>query len=328
MMSSNYSTLKTDDDGAYLLVIEGIMVTDADSPADSFDVTITSGDKRVTGKLAAVDGTVNTVPPAFSSIDGPVAVPRPPLRNAGPAAPYQCPLGSLASYLIYADTCNYNDVTGKDNQFSLTLTITGDDKLDDTEITLKIVDNHSFEATRSFNLKVTTFRCQDRLKHVRWDHDGGIRGSYGVKKVEVLDHGHYRVHWIVPFQDTKYAVTGINSANTDTTTGGGDLVTINVVPHDGYTEDLRGDAARNQFLHTDYVDVSTQDRGGNFVRSNHNHLMAMTASKDDGCDNTNVYLATYTSPDANTAPVSTPDVRIYMYIYIRMSTAYSPHSIF
>ena len=98
--------LKKDDDGAYLHVITGIKIVDADSPASEFDVTVTAGSDRVSGKLAAVDG--------------------------------------------------------EENMFTLTMTITEDKPLAPTKITLKIVDNHDLETTRSFTLEMTTFTCQDR----------------------------------------------------------------------------------------------------------------------------------------------------------------------
>jgi hypothetical protein len=127
-----------------------------------------------------------------------------------------------------------------------------------------------------------------------------MRGSYGVKKVEVLSDGRYKIYWTVPFPDTKYAVAGLSSSTEKW------QVTLNVEPHDGYTHNLRGEAARNQFLHKDYVVVGTF-ANHEWRKVNHNHLVAMTASEDDGCDNSQVFLATYTAADESVDPVATPD---------------------
>jgi len=140
-----------------------------------------------------------------------------------------------------------------------------------------------------------------------------MRESYGVKKVEELATGKYRIHWTVPFENTNYAVAGMSSDLADNGWAdghGGARITLNVMPHEGfdkYDKDLKGDAARDQYLHTDYLDVGTMDSSNHFRSVNHHHLIAMTADKDDGCDNTNVFLATYTASSADTSPASTPD---------------------
>ena len=53
-----------------------------------------------------------------------------------------------------------------------------------------------------------------------------------------------------------------------------------------------------RYLHTDYVVVSSKGQNSAnkyYEASEINTIIAMTASKDDGCDNKNVYLATYTA---------------------------------
>lgn len=198
-------------------------------------------------------------------------------------------------------------ISGKPGFFTLTLTIAGEGFHDfaAAKVTVTATDNHNTKGSAEFSFSVIV-GCKHRLKHVRFDQDGNIAGQYGVKKVDKLAKGKFKIWFTVPFKTTEYAVAGTADGN------GGSKVGVGVEPHAGYTKDLRGAAAADQYLHKEYVVVGTMGgplvAGSGYEDCGSINVIAMTASKDDGCDNTNVWLATYTAVDTAQNPVKTPDV--------------------
>ena len=54
-----------------------------------------------------------------------------------------------------------------------------------------------------FAMQLRAFGCKTRIKTVRFDQNGKIKGSYGVKSVQRLSTGKYKITWSVPFLTTK-----------------------------------------------------------------------------------------------------------------------------